>query len=80
MEIELSQRAIDAIAMKVAVIVEKRLREKEVFPDLVTTEEAARILHISKVRMRQIADQYPHIKAGDSRNSRLLFERKYLLQ
>lgn len=80
MEIELSQKAIDAIAYKVALIVEKRLRQKEVLPEMVTTAEAARILKISPRTMRAKADQYPHIKTGDNKQSKLLFERAALIR
>lgn len=80
MEIELSQKTIDAIAYKMALIVVKKMKEKEDFADFVTTQEAARILHITPGRLLHIADRYPHIKVGDSRNGRLLFERKHLLQ
>lgn len=80
MEIELSTSAIDAIAYKVALIVEKRLREKEVFPDLVSTEEAARILGVTPRTMRMNKDKYKYTKTGDNMQGKLLFERKSLIK
>ena len=79
MEIELSQRTIDAIARKAALIVVKKLKEKSDFPEMVTTRQAAAILKITPGRMRQIAERYPHIKQGDSKQGQLLFVRDALL-
>lgn len=79
MEIELSQRQIDAIAYKCALIIAKKLKETEVIPEMVTTSEAARILKVTPATMRRIADRYPHIKQGDSKQSKLLFYSKNLV-
>lgn len=65
MEITLDQKTIDAIAYKMAMIVVKKLREKEVLPELVDTNEAARILCIKPDTLRKIKDKYPHIKKGE---------------
>lgn len=83
MEIELSQKVIDAIAYKCAQIVFKKLRESEGkdLPEMVTTKQAAEILKISPDRMRKIAHRFPHIKQGDNaRVGKLLFVRDALLQ
>ena len=81
MEVELSQRIIDQIAHKVAVIVKKSLRDSlsEKMPELVSTKEAAKILRVSEQTMRRNKDKYPHIKKGDSDQSGILFVRSALL-
>ena len=52
-------------------------------PDLVSTEEAAAILRIQPSTLRSIVykdpSRYPHIKRGEGRNGRLLFDRNALL-
>lgn len=78
MELELSERAIDQIARKVALIVAKKIKEKTTPPEFVTTNEAAAILRITPGRMRAIADKYPHIKKGEGKQGRLLFVRDAL--
>ena len=83
MEIELSNKVIDAIAYKCAQIVYRKLREAEGkdLPEMVTTKEAAAILKISPDRMRKIAHRFPHIKQGDNaRVGKLLFVRDALLK
>lgn len=82
MEIELSQKAIDAIAYKCALIVFKKIREAENkdLPEMVTTKQAADILKISPDRMRRIAHRFPHVKKGDETRGKLLFVRDALLQ
>lgn len=82
MEYTLNTRQIDEIAYKTALIVERRLAErmkKKEQPEMVSTNEAARILNITPGRMRQIAHKYPHIKKGDSKQGQLLFDRKSLI-
>ena len=81
MELELSQKTIDAIAYKAATIVVKKLNDKknEILPEMVTTKEAAAILKITPGRMRQIAARFPHIKQGENKQSKLLFVREALL-
>lgn len=74
MEVELSQKQIEAIASKLAAL----LRDKITQPEFVTTKEAAAILCISPSRMRQIADRYPHIKKGNAKQGKLLFYRESL--
>lgn len=83
MEITLSQRQVNAIAYQVALILDKRQSERErrsEEEEMVTTKEAARILGITPGRMRQIADQYPHVKRGESKQGKLLFVKKSLLE
>lgn len=81
MEINLSSRDIDAIAYKVALILTNKMKGQasDEVPEMVTTAEAAKILHITPKRMREIAHRYPHVKRGDSRQAPLLFVRKSLL-
>lgn len=76
----LSEHDINAIASRVAIVVAKKLlaQTQRLYPDLVTTEEAAAILHISPSRMRAIKDQYPYKKSGDGAQGRLLFKRDAL--
>ena len=80
MEIELSQKTIDEIARKVALILAKKMQKKEDTPKMVSVREAASILGITPVRMRQIAGRFPHIKQGDSKQGRILFLRSGLLE
>jgi hypothetical protein len=47
---------------------------------MVSVREAASILGITPVRMRQIAGRFPHIKQGDSKQGRILFLRSGLLE
>lgn len=71
---------IERIAQLTASIVVKRLLRKQEkdCPELVTTEEAAAILHITPQRMRQIKDKYPYIKRGEGKQGKLLFKRDAL--
>jgi predicted transcriptional regulator of viral defense system len=80
MEIELSQKTIDAIAHKTALILAKKMQKKEDTSKMVSVREAASILGITPVRMRQIAGRFPHIKQGDSKQGRILFLRSGLLE
>lgn len=47
--------------------------------EYVNAEEAARILGVSANYLRQTKDKYPHIKAGDKKQGRILFKRDALL-
>ena len=87
MEITLSSRQMDELAYKIALILDKRQRERSKEtkqPELVPTNEAARILGITPDRLRHIVCQdptrYPHIKRGDTSRSQLMFVRDELLQ
>lgn len=79
---ELSESQIDRIAHKTAMIVLNKMKaaESDPLPETVTLTEAANILHITKDHMRRIKDRFPHIKAGDSKQGRLLFLRSSLLE
>lgn len=83
MEVELSQKAIDAIAYKAATIVVSKLKAEDqvqAHSQMVSTKEAAAILGITPARMRQIADRFPHIKQGNNKQGKLLFLKKSLLK
>ena len=80
MEVELSQKAIDAIAYKAATIVVSKLKAEEQAHSQMSTKEAAAILGITPARMRQIADRFPHIKQGNNKQGKLLFLKKSLLK
>ena len=79
---ELSESQIDRIAHKTALILFKKLREKEndTIPETCTLSEAEEILHISKDHMRRIKDRFPHLKAGENKQGRILFVRSALLE
>jgi len=83
MEVELSQKAIDAIAYKAATIVVSKLKaedQAQAHSQMVSTKEAAAILGITPARMRQIADRFPHIKQGNNKQGKLLFLKRALLK
>lgn len=84
MEIELTQRTIDAIAYRAAVIIMQKLKkaqkDRQNPPKMVNTREAAAILGITPGRMRQIAERFPHIKQGEHKQGKLLFVRDALLE
>lgn len=72
---------LDDISRKVAFLVEKRISEKmSSTPELVTTEEAARILNITPDRLRHIKDRFPHIKSSENQQGKLLFKRDSLIE
>lgn len=77
---KIEPKDIERIAQLTASIVVKRILRKQEkdFPELVTTKEAAAILHITPCRMRQIKDKYPHIKRGEGKQGKLLFKRDAL--
>ena len=79
MNIELTEKQMDAIAGKTARIVvnmlnrdkqSKQGREKR----YVDINKAADILGYSVYHLRRIKDQFTHIKRGDNQQGRLLFE------
>lgn len=72
---------LDDVSKKVAFLVGKNLAKvmKEQ-PEMVSTQEAARILGISADRLRHIKDRFPHTKGGGSEQGRLLFVRDALLE
>jgi hypothetical protein len=73
---------LEDVSRKVACLVEKRLDERlkeRQQADLVTTEEAARILGITPDRLRHIKNRFPHVKGGEKQQGKLLFKRDALL-
>lgn len=71
---------LEDVSRKVAYLVSKNIKAaNETAPDMVSTEEAAKILGITADRMRHIKDKFPHVKAGDSKQAKLLFVRSSLL-
>lgn len=70
---------LNDVARKVAALVGKNLSEQAP-PEMVTTEEAARILHITPDRLRHIKDRFPHVKSGGAKQGKLLFKRDALLE
>ena len=84
MPIELTAKDIDAIAYKAATIVVRLLKKHNSddakTPVMVSTREAAAILHISPGRMRQIAGRFPHVKQGNSKQGKLLFVKDALIE
>lgn len=84
MPIELTAKDIDAIAYKAATIVVRLLKKHNSddakAPVMVSTREAAAILHISPGRMRQIAERFPHVKQGNNKQGKLLFVKDALIE
>ena len=79
MEMELSQKTIEAIAYKVAKILKRELEQADELPERVSTAEAAKILNITPEYMRAIGSRFPRVK-GEGRNGRVLYVRSALLQ
>lgn len=48
-------------------------------PDLIDTNEAARILGISRAYLLSIKDKFGYIKLGDTKQSRIFFKRDDIL-
>ena len=70
---ELAAMVADEVVKKIKNV--RSLSETE----YVDTEEAARILGMKPNYLRQVKDRYPHIKAGDTKQGRILFRRDSLL-
>lgn len=86
METTLSKRDRDYIVQQLRLALRKDLQamlESVKQPELVDTNEAARIIGITPDRLRHIVcedpTRYPHVKRGDSSRSRLMFVRDALL-
>ena len=79
MEIELSKSCMDELAYKVAKISKRELKNNDDLPELVTTAEAAKILHVTTDYMRIIGERFPRVK-GEGRNGRVLYVRSALLE
>lgn len=87
MEQPIPQRQLDEIVYKLRIALRKDIKDMLADtqpPDLVTTKEAASIIGITPGRLRQIVcedpQRYPHIKKGENKQAKLLFDRKALLQ
>lgn len=81
MQIELTQKDIDRIAQRTALIVMSRLQGQTIGEqEWVSTKDAAKILGISENWLRKNKDHYPHVKGGDSKQSSLRFLRSGLIK
>lgn len=83
----LSQRDRDAIVQQLRIALRKDIKAmladtRE--PEMVSTKEAAAILGITTGRLRQIVcedpQRYPHVKRGESKQGKLMFQRDALCQ
>ena len=73
MNIELTEKQMDAIAVKTARRVVNLLNRDEQ-PKLDKKKKYVDINGYSVYHLRRIKDQFPHIKRGDNQQGRLLFE------
>lgn len=78
----MERKEMCVLAELVADQVIKKLRGSENLAETeyVDTKEAARILGVSDNYMRQVKNKYPHMKAGDRKQGRILFKRDTLLR
>lgn len=88
METILSKRDRDYIVQQLRLALRKDLQEMVAGvcrqePEMVTTNDAAKLLGITPDRLRHIVcedpHRYPHIKRGDGCHGRLMFVRDSLL-
>jgi hypothetical protein len=76
----MKKEEMSELAALVADLVVKKLKGVNLADtEYVDTEEAARILGMSANYLRQVKDRYPHMKAGDRKQGRILFRRDALL-
>lgn len=70
-----------ALAAMVAEQVVKKLKSVGNLQETeyVDSYEAARILGVSPNYLRQVKDRYPHIKAGNKKQGRIMFKRDALM-
>ena len=80
--IQFSDRKVsyDTFIRDITASIVKQLKGKDVEPDVVSTEEAARILGITPDRLRRIKDRFSYSKAGGSSQGKLLFKRSTLIK
>ncbi len=78
MEVTLDKASIDAIAHQMVKILKRDMNLGNDTPEMVTTEEAAKILRISKGHMQRIGHRFPRVK-GESANSKVLYVKSALL-
>lgn len=77
----MNKEDISLLACMVADQVVKKLKSVSNLSttEYVDTEEAARILGVSANYLRQVKDRYPHMKAGNRKQGRIMFKRDALL-
>lgn len=77
----MDKNELNFLADQVADLVVKKLKSVRNLSETeyVDTEEAARILGVSANYLRQVKDRYPHLKAGDRKQGRIMFKRDALL-
>lgn len=87
MELQLSQRNLDYIVQQQRLALRKDIKAMIADtrqPELVSTKVAAAIIGITPQRLRQIVcedpNRYPHIKRGNTKQSKLMFDRKALIK
>lgn len=77
----MDKNELNFLADQVADLVVKKLKSVRNLSETeyVDTEEAARILGVSANYLRQVKDRYPHLKAGNRKQGRIMFRRDALL-
>lgn len=77
----MDKNELNFLADQVADLVVKKLKSVRSLSETeyVDTEEAARILGVSANYLRQVKDRYPHLKAGNRKQGRIMFRRDALL-
>ncbi len=69
----------DMVADKVVERVKEELKDVRQ-PEMVDSKEAAKILGVCPDYLRRTKDRYPHIKSGQNKQGRILFQRDALLK
>ena len=69
MKLMLDKYTIRAIAEEVVKMMEERKN-----PNLITTDQAAKMLDISARRVRELKNKLGYVKAGDNLQGRLMFD------
>ncbi len=77
----MDRQEMTALAAMVAEQVVKKLKSVGNLQETeyVDSYEAARILGVSPNYLRQVKDRYPHIKAGNKKQGRIMFKRDALM-
>ena len=73
---------VETLADKVAERVINHLKgdQKSLVPEMVDSNEAARILGVSRQYLLQIKDRFSFVKVGESKQSRIFFKKDDLLK
>ena len=71
----MSDREMRKLARLIAEELATVLKPKD---NLLTTEEAAKVLGVKPATLRRNKDRYPHVKAGYGSQGRLMFKREGL--